>query len=261
MSTLVIESTTDYSVFEMVEGNRDITEQRVKHWLDRADDLREFGAHFPAVVKRVGKKLHVFDGQGRIEACKRLGLPVHYTTRQNISVEDIHRIQGGRQWSIKDHGHSRAVQGQRDYQVLQKYVADTGMPHTCAMMVLSNNLSHSGNSLDAFRKGEFKAKSVKAAYEVAAILGVIREFSKVANDRSYIVAAIQANRTGKLDIERLRQKLVYQSRKLVKCATWQQALDVIDEIYDFNCKPSHLACLAAEVKKLGNQRGGENKAA
>ena len=62
--------TTDYDAFKRVLGNRKVLEDRVSKILASFDKI----GYIPVPII-VNEKFEVIDGQGRLEACKRRGLP------------------------------------------------------------------------------------------------------------------------------------------------------------------------------------------
>lgn len=55
-------------------------------------------------------------------------------------------------------------------------------------------------------------------------------------ERSWCYAMYKALRTKGFDYGVFKSKLVYQSRKLVKCANAEQCLEMIQDIYNFHSK-------------------------
>ena len=112
--------TTDYSIFTRLEGNRKVTEKR-------ADKIKvnilENGYILNPIV--VNEKLEVIDGQGRLEALKALGLPVHYVIAQGAGVKECAVLNAANTpWKIDDYIASYAELGNENYKRLQKLIAD-----------------------------------------------------------------------------------------------------------------------------------------
>ena len=75
--------TTDYDSFKRVLGNRKVLEDRVSKILASFDKI----GYIPVPII-VNEKYEVIDGQGRLEACKRRGLPVNFIIRPGLKIED-----------------------------------------------------------------------------------------------------------------------------------------------------------------------------
>lgn len=79
----VVFTTTDYSKFKKLEGNRDVTEQR-KMRIRRSVEAN--GQIFTVVI--CNEKLQIIDGQGRVEVFKEMGLPVSYVIVPGLTARD-----------------------------------------------------------------------------------------------------------------------------------------------------------------------------
>lgn len=73
--------TTDYEGFKRVIGNRRVMEERVTKILASIDKI----GYIP-IPLIVNEKMEVIDGQGRLEACKRRGLPVNFIIKPEVVV-------------------------------------------------------------------------------------------------------------------------------------------------------------------------------
>lgn len=256
----LIHSTTNYDLFVLVEGNRPITRDRVEYWKRKLAE-RNLCANFPLLVKPHYSKFQIFEGQGRFNACKELGLPIYYTVREDLKIEDIPEMQPRSVWRLQDYLNSWCDRGNEHYINLRRFVGENGIPIVCAIQILNNSLAGGAAARERFTAGKFKIAAWGDAHHIAAILTAIKKHSPVYKDRSYVVSAIRLHRTGVFDVPRFVKKLEYQPRLLVKCALWEQALAVIDEIYNFNCRPSQVIGLPAEVKKQRAPEEEERKAA
>ena len=70
-------STEDYSVFQKLNGNRDVLESRKNKIMESI--LERGWIRNPIVVNQ---KFEVIDGQGRLEALQELKMPVEYVIFQ-----------------------------------------------------------------------------------------------------------------------------------------------------------------------------------
>lgn len=241
-------STTNHDLFVFVEGNRAINRAKVDY-LKKEIQRHNLLSAYPIMVKRSNNRFHVYDGQHRLQAARELKVSIYYTVREDLTMADIMGVQIGNVWKPADYMSSYAETGNEHYANLQRFVEQTKVPITCALSILSDNVAWGGQQRDLFIAGKFKATAWDSAHHIAEILNAIGKHSRVYKDRAYVAAAIRLFRTGKFDAARFAQKLEYQSRKLVKCATSEQALEVIDEIYNFGCRASQIISLTAEVRK------------
>lgn len=114
-------TTKDYSIFRRLIGNRDIPESRISKIVG---SIQEIGWVRNPIV--VNEKMEVIDGQGRLTALQRLGLPVEYIIAEGAgSKECIHMNMNMVNWKLPDFIKSYAEQGNSNYQrlltLMEKY--------------------------------------------------------------------------------------------------------------------------------------------
>lgn len=115
-------TTKDYSIFKRLVGNRDIPESRISKI---TASIQEIGWIRNPIV--VNEKMEVIDGQGRLTALQRLGLPIEYIVAEGAgSKECIYMNMNMVNWKLPDFIKSYAEQGNVNYQrllaLMNKYV-------------------------------------------------------------------------------------------------------------------------------------------
>lgn len=107
-------TTKNYDIFKRLVGNRDIPESRISKIVA---SIQEIGwVHNPIVVN---EKMEVIDGQGRLTALQRLGMPVEYIIAEGAgSQECIYMNMNMVNWKQPDFVKSYAEQGNVNYQRL-----------------------------------------------------------------------------------------------------------------------------------------------
>lgn len=114
-------TTTDYSIFKRLVGNRDIPESRISKIIS---SIQTVGwVHNPIVVN---ENMEVIDGQGRLTALHRLKMPVEYIIAPGASTKEcIHMNMDMVNWKLPDFIKSYAEQGNENYQrllaLMEKY--------------------------------------------------------------------------------------------------------------------------------------------
>lgn len=114
-------TTKDYSIFKRLTGNRDIPESRIAKI---TASIQEIGWVRNPIV--VNENMEVIDGQGRLTALQRLGLPIEYIIAEGAgSKECIYMNMNMVNWKLPDFIKSYAEQGNPNYQrllgLMQKY--------------------------------------------------------------------------------------------------------------------------------------------
>lgn len=116
----IVLRTSDYSVFNIMTGNRDVPEIRVRKI---KDSIQKNGYIFNPII--CNEKMEVVDGQGRLEALKRLGLPVEYIVHPGLTVSDCIVMNAYQtKWTIPDYVDSFAKIGNRNYVYLQNLLEE-----------------------------------------------------------------------------------------------------------------------------------------
>ena len=147
-----IYETTNYSKFKTMEGNRAVKDGRVNRIVE---SINKVGYVLSPIL--VNEKMEVIDGQGRLSALERLGLPVHYMVQNGIGIEECRQMNIHQSnWTNYDYVVSYAIMGNENYQRLQS-LCDR-FAELPAMVVVSSatntNSGTGGSSLSTrLRKG------------------------------------------------------------------------------------------------------------
>lgn len=103
--------TRNYDMFKKLLGNRDVTEQRIAKI---TESINNVGYVLNPCV--INGKNEIIDGQGRIEALKRMDMPVHYVIDKNAGLEQCVQLNiNGTPWNTMDYVKSYVHQGIQDY--------------------------------------------------------------------------------------------------------------------------------------------------
>lgn len=251
MSQSKIQSTTNYSKFKFMEGNRVVNEERVKK-LMKAMKRKNLLPQFPIVCQKNSTGLYVMDGQTRYTAAQRLGLPVHWIETKNLEIADVsasNSVQKG--WLVKDFVHSFAMQGNDHYIKLRDFVHEHRLPFTTAANILAGDLVDSaGTQAGKISLGTFKVTDLPFANRVAAAVKACLNYFKDAKARGFVMAISRLLKVPGFSITRLIQKLEHQGTRLVRCATWIQYVELIEEIYNYKCRSGDIMALSIEVKRM-----------
>lgn len=107
---------TDYDKFKTLPGNRPIEELRVKKLME---SLKEHGYREsqPVIINKLGQKV---DGQARIEACRRLGIPFVYEVDPDAGILECISINNtSTPWKMQDYVNAYVEKGYEPYLYLQ----------------------------------------------------------------------------------------------------------------------------------------------
>ena len=106
--------TKDYGTFRRLEGNREVTAKRSAKI---CKSISEIGLVPVPIV--VNERMEVIDGQGRLDACEALGLPVYYIIHPGLGIEACVQMNvNSTSWTILDYVRSFAEIGNENYKRL-----------------------------------------------------------------------------------------------------------------------------------------------
>ena len=141
--------TEDHTQFGYFEGNRAIIEAHVRNLME---SLAEQQIPSPIIVDELYR---VADGQNRLEACKRLGIPVYYIIVPGLTLEDVKRMNSNtKAWSWQENMQSFIDLGYEDYATYKEFYESYELNHTECMQLLIGHTS--------LRKGSKKGKKTMA---------------------------------------------------------------------------------------------------
>ena len=141
--------TKNYGMFKRLEGNRDLTSVN-----KIIDSINSVGYILNPII--VNEKMEVIDGQNRVEALRKLGLPVHYYMVKGATVRTARSLNLGRSnWKPLDYVKSYAESGNESYQLLLKFMDETKLPLQIAHAIIKKRIINGGgNSKCDIHSGE-----------------------------------------------------------------------------------------------------------
>ena len=221
-----IQSTTDYDMFLHYPGNRPINPLFVAD-LQKAIAQKNLLHENEILVfpSEIAGKYYIADGQHRLEAARGNGVEVFYKISENITLEDIVRMNAKRrQWTTKDYMESYIQQGNVEYQKLKDFSEKYGITISNAAEILTGQ-SHGVWS--EFKAGTFKVIDMEKAEEVALILHLLRPYTENGawRDREFIRAVRRAS--DQVSGEQLKAKIEASQ------ATIKRSVSVRDYILQF----------------------------
>lgn len=140
----------DYSVFKRLHDNRDVTKTRMGKLIA---SMTERYVCNPIIVN---EKMEVIDGQGRYEARKQMGVPIHYIVAEGATSDDCHRMNKyNTKWLSLDFARSYAKRGYESYVLLLKACKEARFPINITARLASRGGPSSGESRAKFEEGRF----------------------------------------------------------------------------------------------------------
>lgn len=194
-NTQSVRTTFNYDQFNYIKGNRPIEESNVKAI---ANQLQQYAQIVPIVVN---SKYQIIDGQHRLEACRRLKIPVKFIVEKSASIDAVITSNAvGKKWSELDHINRHASEGKTEYIQLKKWVQeckDLGFNYGPSVMMAQ--LSGTRRSCYMYDDGKVRAAdkhgSAKKLYGVGTVIKVgMFKFPNIQKSKDFRDALIKFNK-------------------------------------------------------------------
>lgn len=185
---LIVEETTDYSIFKIIKGNRQINPNVVKRI---TDSMRVTPLFSPIMVN---ENFEIIDGQHRFVARKSLDLPIQFIQVPGYGVKEIHTLNtNGSNWKKVDYLRGYVDMGLRPYIMLNQFremFPEFGI-EVCISLSGTARYSAKGTaSIKTFENGEFIFKDYENAVKVGKMLMDFKPYYNGFNRRVFVTAFI-----------------------------------------------------------------------
>lgn len=248
-----VQRTKDYSQFKYMIGNRPINEGNVKSVIAQ---LSRWPQVAPIVVN---EHFEVIDGQHRLQACQRLGVPVEYIVRHGFTIDHVISANAsGKLWSRFDYVEKYASQGLKTYKDLVLWIEEnkrSGIPKNMLIYLAQNDMSnrefylyddgkmreHSSGVKakrlyrigDQLQMGKWVPGDYSFARKmVAALQSFTNSEFRFCTQKTFVAALMSAMRITGFDVDRLHKQANKFPRDFVKCGGTSEYLHMFEVVYN-----------------------------
>lgn len=247
MSDLKILTTSDYDKFKTVEGNRDVNESHVRK-IKQSLEEKNLLEYNPILVT---KEMQIIDGQHRLEAARRLRIPVPYIIIPDADLTTIQQLNSNlRSWNAKDFAESYARLGKGSYIRLLKFCDEYDFPIVLSAELLAGTSGGGnipGRSGDAhishrIRNGTFEIRNENNALALMQQLRDLQPFcdAKVWRVPAFIRTLIRLYRVAHMDHKTLVAQLRKTGVRLRRQANAREYTFQIVEAYNHGLKKNRI---------------------
>ena len=225
----------DYGLFRMVEGNRQLNSRKIEKIKGDIAGGLNILRNSPIIVNERDGRLDIIDGQHRFYVCKQLKSPVWYILAAELSLLDIAKVNSHTEhWKNKDFINCYAVQGNKDYEILDRFIETYKFPVSVAFKLLKDGTlkSDGGSSKEEFQGGNFKIGNYASAIQIADTINKFSSF-KGYKTRPFIVAICKILEVGKTDINEVIESVIANPGKLTIQPTWKDYLVTLEIVVNF----------------------------
>lgn len=221
--------TSNYSIFSHIEGNRNIEPHNVKRLVA---SMSEKYIPVPIVCN---EKLQIIDGQNRAEAAMLLGFPIYYIVVPDLRKEDVIRLNVNRSnWSTETYLKAFVSDGLEDYIIFKEFKKKYGFGYMeCLGILMGYKSKANTDDLREFQAGNFKVKDYKRAVWIGEKIMTVKPYFEFATNRTFVYAMLHVLDHPNYDHAEFLAKLSFQQTRLVRCASKDQYVQLIEEIYNY----------------------------
>jgi hypothetical protein len=231
MNTIQVHTTSDYSLFKTLNGNRDVNHL---HLTRLKESIKK--KHLTTIIM-VNEKFEIIDGQHRFLICQELKLPINYIISKNYGLNEVQILNANmKNWQTIDYVNGYCDLGYKDYIIYRDFVSEYGFQSQVAMLLLSGqhiNGTEENSPSVKFKEGLFKVKDLDNAKRMAEKILMIEPYYKGYLRRSFILALFGMFKNENFEFTEFLAKLKQQPTTLQDCTNVSQYKSLIEEIYNY----------------------------
>jgi hypothetical protein len=223
-----VHTTTDYSMFKPIDGNRN------KNRLHIARLKQSMLENYLFTVIVVNEKYQIIDGQHRFECIKELELPLHYIICKGYGLSEVQRLNANaKTWNADDYLDGYAKMGIKDYVVYKEFKEKYDIGHNECMALLNSMSRISHKTIKTFWDGTFKVSHLFEAEDFMMKLHLISPYYSGYKRRTFIYCLMTLLDNSNFEFTEFLQKLKIQPTAMQDCTTVEQYKVLIEEIYNY----------------------------
>lgn len=254
-----IRKTKNYGMFKLLETNRDIDEKRIRKI---KASFEKVGFIPNAVI--VNERHEIIEGQGRYMAAKRMGIPVWYVVVPGIGKEECREMNINAEiWRLEDYIKSYAADGNINYMYLHQLIKRFKGTFTIntILSVAMGNIS--GNNGKVIREQRFECDEEmynKTAEKLEYLKSFTGTIGKIRGHKDYYYHALTyCYEDPEIDNAKMVEKVTMLQANLIPVANVMQAMEKIEEIYNYRIRGGHVYIKNNYERCLENRYGWYSK--
>lgn len=236
-----------YEKYKTNNFQRTMKEWHVK---DLMEKMQKYG-YLPNKAISVNERNEVIDGHHRLEAAKRLKIPVLVQVCKGLSEDAIlESNQGQEDWDKHDFTNTFAKKGNKNYQAIIDFMAKYPKFKMTQTLVLLMNEPNAHPKTKDFQEGKFKVGSIESAEKNAKMIMEIANVFPKAYGSKFISAVIfcQSKVPG-FRVSELIDKLTKFPDKLTPSITTLGYLEKIENLYNYHRQKKQQLNIVARADK------------
>lgn len=237
-SSVIVYSTTDYSRFKMINGNRGINMRKVAKIIKEIEGGNDMLRYYPIQVKENDDRLDILDGQHRFYIDKKLKRPVYYIlVEEEKTMPEIAMINSNvEKWKPEDFINCYMNHGNKNYEILKTFLDRYDFSLSVALVMLKTGTPGSEQAhretMEAFRNGTFIAQHIDKAEELGDMVHLFNEFSNF-RSRAFVIAIYKINKAGLVAVDEICRAYKERPEMLTQQANYKAYVNTLEQIYNF----------------------------
>ena len=233
-----VHSTSDYTRFRTLVGNRKPNELHVKRLTNSFEKRYLFS---PILVN---EKWQIIDGQHRYLAAKELGLPINYIVVDGYGLNEVQILNtNSANWKKEDYLKAYCDLGISSYLQMKQFMNDyPDFGIAVSEQLLTNRVGGSNNTghvdkrrgrLKNFEEGRLIIPNLVQSYDNAEKVLMFKPYYDGFNRSVFVAALIGIFQNENYSHAEMISKLANQPTSLTHCTNVTQYKLIIEEIYNF----------------------------
>lgn len=234
-------TTKNYGLFKMLNGNRPLNELHVRRLME------SFKMEYLLSPVIVNKNMEIIDGQHRLEAAKRLGLPINYIKTNGYGLMEVQLLNtSNKNWGKIEYLNSYCDLGIKSYLQLKEFMNTYPIfGISAAEKIMTNTIGGVNNRgsyringkevgrVKNFEMGKFEVNDIKLSYEYAAKIIEYAPYYSGYFRALFVGTLITLFKNPDFIHNEMIKKLQLHPTALVHCQTSEQYKLLIEKIYNY----------------------------
>lgn len=230
---VAINKTYDYDMFKLLDYNRPTKESHIKALMD------SMSKDYIIDPIKVNKFMGVIDGQHRLEACRRLKLPVYYMVYNKVRTKAIISLnKNNRNWQDADYLNYYIKLENLNYIRLKAFMEENNLS-IFEVLALSDSFGSNKQVRDIFRDGEYIFNK-KSLIDIVGKYNIIRRLAPLQVRPALILTGFLYKHPKFLENpdywKRLSRKLQMYPNMIKGLSTKEDILKGAEELFNHNEK-------------------------
>lgn len=228
--SIIIEETTDYSRFKLLDFNRELNLRHVNRL------IKSMQKQMLDTPIKVTRNFEIIDGQHRFHALKTLKKPIRYYFVENYDLSEmIQYNKNNKNWSKDEYIRVYCEQGNENYIAYRKFKERFNFNLKINYLLLCGN-PYSEISDDTFKNGMMVVKNVSEAYTIGNYIEKCFQYYDGSKKITFVIALKKVLENSNFNFNEFILKLEKNPSMMDDYPNSDGYVNAIEKIYNFRRK-------------------------